>query len=461
MKKGFTLIELLAVIVILSVVSVITTYTVISIINDSKSQIYQRQVEMLEKASEFLVGQMLINQDEIKPYIFLDDLLDSGHIKNIPSEMNGAIRVELTENGYQCTYVEASNTSGELILLDEDRTVSEIIVSGKSSQTNTVQGKNLIDSNKIMVGYNSNGGNVTTTQVLKNDINYANILTYIIRIDETKTYFLKLESGGSQGRFFFYDRYPMNDSSITSIGGSYVGGATSYSIAPVVGSKWLFIVLTRDKINFPIGKVQLEIGTSATDYEDFIPQTPTTAYRSDILNVSGNIYADDTVVRTLPILREALSNRDTFEVINGSLNRNIGEAVLSNTLVWNDWNATTKRVLHTPTPLRLLGFNSLGLSNFSSVLNNSMGVFNSIGVYEFNQTTYWYPDWNEMGLSGEETMANANQGLQEWLTGRSLKYNYVLATPTSNNQGSSSLPINSRYIYTDSVIKPNIEVIYQ
>ena len=54
-REGFTLVELLAVIVILAIVLIIAVPGVLSVIQKSKTQAYERQLDMIKEATKLYV----------------------------------------------------------------------------------------------------------------------------------------------------------------------------------------------------------------------------------------------------------------------------------------------------------------------------------------------------------------------------------------------------------------------
>lgn len=52
MKKGFTLIELLAVIFLLAALALIASIAVLSILNNSREDLYEQQINTIEKAAK-------------------------------------------------------------------------------------------------------------------------------------------------------------------------------------------------------------------------------------------------------------------------------------------------------------------------------------------------------------------------------------------------------------------------
>ena len=71
MKKGFTLTELLATIVIIGILSLVSVPIITSVINDSRSEAYNRQVEYIENAARTY---MMNNSKELPDdggYVFI------------------------------------------------------------------------------------------------------------------------------------------------------------------------------------------------------------------------------------------------------------------------------------------------------------------------------------------------------------------------------------------------------
>jgi len=128
---------------------------------------------------------------------------------------------------------------------------------------------------------------------------------------------------------------------------------------------------------------------------------------------------------------------------------------------WNDWNATTKRILDLA-PNKKVGTNSLGYCNAAIVNNSGIGGLNTIGVFTGVAHAYWYPDYTVMGLTGSETLADANTALHTWLTNNPVYYTYQLATPAT----AQLVPIvadtwnGTTNITTDNVTKLTLTVEY-
>ena len=54
-KKGFTLVELLAVIVILALLAIVSSTVVFKLIDDSRKDLYNDQIELIEKCGMIII----------------------------------------------------------------------------------------------------------------------------------------------------------------------------------------------------------------------------------------------------------------------------------------------------------------------------------------------------------------------------------------------------------------------
>ena len=120
-KKGFTLVELLAVLVILAILASVTTIAVIKIINNSRKELYDDQIKLIEKAAD---KWSVDNTDLIgktTPYcLSMDTLLRSGHIKKDTlvdprdeSEIDGYVKITYDSeyNQYTFEYMDTCSTN--------------------------------------------------------------------------------------------------------------------------------------------------------------------------------------------------------------------------------------------------------------------------------------------------------------------------------------------------------------
>lgn len=121
MKRGFTLIELLAVIVVLGLIAVVITPVITDILNDSREDAYQKQVDNLIKAANTW---SIKNPDKLpstdnKIFLSLDTLTEDGIVEDdeiinpkTRKKMEGCISISYssTYNQYEYKYISDNNS---------------------------------------------------------------------------------------------------------------------------------------------------------------------------------------------------------------------------------------------------------------------------------------------------------------------------------------------------------------
>ncbi len=96
-KKAFTLVELLAVIVILGIILAIVSVSVFNILEDSKNNAYDTQIEMLKASTKEYVSDkkrtLFLESDKVCVTIY--DLYNEKYITEIPEDTkNGGLMSE-------------------------------------------------------------------------------------------------------------------------------------------------------------------------------------------------------------------------------------------------------------------------------------------------------------------------------------------------------------------------------
>lgn len=81
-KKGFTLVELLAVIVILALLAIVSSTVVFKLIDDSRKDLYNDQIELIEKSAEkWTLENVDLVGYNVAYCLDVDKLVKSGHLK--------------------------------------------------------------------------------------------------------------------------------------------------------------------------------------------------------------------------------------------------------------------------------------------------------------------------------------------------------------------------------------------
>lgn len=154
---------------------------------------------------------------------------------------------------------------------------------GKSEQLVTVQGKNLFDKDTVTNGYylNESGGLVANSNYCVSDY---------IPVTEGETYYTPLR-GTSRTKFF--------DSSKTATTATWdvMDGATSFVVPAGVS----YIRMSINITTVDIDTFQFEEGDTATDYEAFVPDSPSSNYPAPISNGadSKNLLQNNLTTQTL------------------------------------------------------------------------------------------------------------------------------------------------------------------
>jgi len=187
------------------------------------------------------------------------------------------------------TGYEYAEQTGEYLTFENTyNDTASVVINGKSEQVQTVQGKNLLDPDKIMTGYDSYGRDIYSTRVITED-NYTLYQSFLLKVKPETRYQVSKENLSTRFRGFFFAKNPIENPSEISIGGQYMDASSTvlYATAPA-NANWFFVVLTNNKDTHPTGWVQVEEGTTATPYEPFVPNSPSPDYPSPIKSVGDN-----------------------------------------------------------------------------------------------------------------------------------------------------------------------------
>lgn len=85
MKDGFTLIEILAIIILLSVLALVTYPIINGIINDSRKDLYDKQIDELERHTRTWISENVESLELVDGYsrnVTFEDLYKSGFISD-------------------------------------------------------------------------------------------------------------------------------------------------------------------------------------------------------------------------------------------------------------------------------------------------------------------------------------------------------------------------------------------
>ena len=155
-------------------------------------------------------------------------------------------------------------------------------------------GKNLAS---VQYGYDSYGGDPTSTVIQYRSESINEYVSSLINIEPNTTYTISREFIGGIFRYYFYSEYPILDITY-SIGGSS-GNANKYSFTFTTPSnaKYLFVVWTRTNSTRPCGKVQIELGSTATLYKPYQSNNISCQWTK---NIKQWTYIDTTIDDSYP-----------------------------------------------------------------------------------------------------------------------------------------------------------------
>lgn len=387
-NKGFTLLELLAVIVVLAVIATIATKVISDAIGETRNKLYENQIEMVKKAADLHISKQITGGEEIKPYLFLSDLVTSKTLKTWPNDpkngglLSGVIKVTRENDQYVTSYLETNSDSGEVVMIDPTKTLTSIVVEGNLTQTKTELGKNILDSNIL-----ANNRNIDITTGLEVASGNRTIPTNYIAVTPNTTYTITrpVVAGNMGARY-----YDINKAYI-GVSPSLNGAVSSVTFTTPANCYYFKFVDEGNTLN---PGYQLEVGSSPTAYEPFNPLSPSAYYPSPILGMenaslishTNNLFDKRTVVlgsyysSAGGIATEANSSRSTqfIEVDayqpyawNG-LNKNI----IINTYDLNQ-NHLERKILYTTYTLTFEpNVKYVRISSYSKGYNFSDFVFN-------------------------------------------------------------------------------------
>ena len=134
---------------------------------------------------------------------------------------------------------------------------------GKHAVSIRIFGKNML---KIISGYSTNGGSLTTTKIIKD----SKGIIAIAKVVPNSKYTYTSSKSAYDERYFFFENNPI-DTSEVSVGGVYGPFGKPYIITVPDNVSYIVFRVTADGVNIT-ENLQLEEGETATQYEPY--QTP-------------------------------------------------------------------------------------------------------------------------------------------------------------------------------------------
>lgn len=341
--------------------------------------------------------------------------------------------------------------------------VLSAVVEGKSTQAVTVQGKNLLDISKwsamnttingIKLSALPDGRIRVEGKIVDPAISSSYVGDVLPMQKSTKL---------SAGRYsvhrinidgydleFFVGAYDADSNFITNIASANVNMTQDFYVRSVG-------VYVNPRIVSDIDIVlssQLELGTTATEYEPFIPNSPSPDYPSPIvstgevsgidLTVTGNAGQSyqvhrDMVLRSLPD-----GTHDTWDALTGTVTRNVGVKVFDGTELWSLFGDEAGRfyiningALYAPGVYCFCTHYKGQLSAGGSLYGNGNAWFQSASTYP----RFYIADSNYSTPALFHAMMAA-----QYAAGTPIIVQYKLATPIIEQIDPAPLPTYPRY----------------
>lgn len=342
-KRGFTLVELIAIIVILSIIALITTPIIMNVIESARKSAAERSIDNIKHAAELYYYKTKLDFG-FSPVTFIckDGACSNGETKlningNIPERGSITINKQgtvtlnsLVVNGYICyedgdSYlcdkankisIDSTNT---MITLGESKSksLSNYIINGNSYQE-TRSGKNLLKMFGREVGTTTSGYNNTYVRDFDFNKYYVGLASNNYNVNGNAQFYIEGDS------IFVYSElggygvgFPVKVNSNTNyviyfgdcednigIGtydkdGNYIGqqiayeeseGIVKFTTGENVEIITIVLVPSKTKVYKEYKNIQLEEGTSATDYEPY-GKMPSSEFPSEIQCV-GDLVTD-------------------------------------------------------------------------------------------------------------------------------------------------------------------------
>lgn len=332
--------------------------------------------------------------------------------------------------------------SGESVELNTINDFAEVVLSGKSQQTVTVQGKNLIDVSREIVGmYGYSDGsfnNISTRRSIKYiPISTSNAYTFSYRDDVHVNYY---------------------DSTKTRISGQLL---PYISTSGAVGSVRLTVPVNTNYVTLSYSAtqstiVQLEIGTIATAYAPFVPNSPSPDYPSPVnsagncnLNISDSLGVRQSII--LPALPKIGTVAATYNPVTGENVERIGSKVFDGTESFYSQSGNISYIY-------LTGFVPT-VKAFSQVISTHLIYVNNVTT-----TPIGYIGTGAAGIAinvGKDSIDGTKAFLAaQYAAGHPVTVYYQLATPITTTLTPEQIPTYYPYtkIEQDGDVKADMTV---
>lgn len=368
--------------------------------------------------------------------------------------------------------------------------VASAVVSGASTQEQTVQGKNLFDWTRAKIvddsGIEQPSYGTITNGIYVNQMSLYGWIYYItlpigtIVAGNTYTISFDILVPVSQAIYFGVRN---TEGTRTHTYKSVTAGVLTHThmtvTAPAGYTYFQFIQLQGStrvdyrNINVVFSNIQLELGTTATAYAPFVPNSPSPDYPSPIhsagevsgidLTVTGNVGQSYTAHRDIILRGLPDGTHDTWDVVTGTVTRNVGVKVFDGTeafaltgVVGNDIQGFAVKSSALGAALKnatmyCSHFQYAPEAGASSIPNTCSQIDATYGI-RFVVSTAIVPNKTTAELSAYVTA--------QYAAGTPVTVLYKLATPTIEQIDPMALPTYPHYtrVDQDGEVKANLQL---
>ncbi|MDD3231652.1 MAG: hypothetical protein PHE09_20960, partial [Oscillospiraceae bacterium] len=217
--------------------------------------------------------------------------------------------------------------------------VSSCVVHGKTTQTVTQQGKNLFDKDKAIENYyiNADGGNIAASSV-------SSTSDYIFVVPSTAYTLTYTPNIHAKAIVFF-------DNTKTFISGILQNVTSSNTFTTPANTAFIRFSYANTAIT-----VQLELGSTATTYEPFVPNSPSPDYPAPIHGAGGAVTTNGGSLAELP---QEMFDDDWWDAVSGLGQAENVKLILDGTESWAQGSSTDSNVFFMHPSITLLSGHSI------------------------------------------------------------------------------------------------------
>lgn len=492
-RKGFTLIELLAVLVVIAVLAIITTPVVWNYVNVAKKEAYEHQLLEIYKAAQlYFTDNAITIENGESMYVSIHELVMNDYLDAVPHDnfhgglIDGIVEVTgtYTDNTYQYYDSKALEKKSSIVVIDNNRTIENVVISGKTSQkestyllslANQVLEKSINSEMMKIEGYNAlvvDSDDISSVKSMWFEDIFLPNTVYTFHIDSKAIASSTNTIYHPKMRFVYIDGTTSQEYEI----GNYQDGKfTSYDYTSDRGKTIKGIEFITDAespyrfaFNLDTFKLLPETTASYSNFKELKSLADNGIITLKLVNQDGTVV--DKKITLLDPLRSIENTNIHDEVLlngNGTIEvrRRIGKITI-------DGSSITSNVSIYNNSESVNGYHCFYFSIFKDRISSTYDVMSNALPYVKNT---WGNTVNRIGISATSS-ANAQdyvyvklpksefptvQSFLDWIGAHPIDVYYELKTPIVETlSGIEFEEEKIKYIYVDSDLSPTITVNY-